>query len=68
MPVWHKKIDRDLFFETYYEFLRGEIKLGEAAKKLGLSVPTVTTRFGALISGEKVPDSWFFDKKNKKGG
>ena len=67
MPVWYKKVDRQLFFETYEEFLRGEISLGNAAKKIGLSIPTVTTRFDALIKGEKAPDDWFFgDEKEKK--
>ena len=61
MTVWHKKIDRELFFETFEEFLHGEIRIGQAAKKIGLSIPTVSKRFDFLIKGNQAPDDWFFD-------
>lgn len=68
MPKNFKKVDRKLFMDTFNDFVAGKIRLSVAAKKIGLSIPTVTTRFDMMLKEKRVRDEWFFDDgKDSKG-
>ena len=56
-----KKVDRKLFYELLVKFCNGEVTLTKAAKMLGLSNPTLSKRYNAVLLKEEVPEAWFLD-------
>lgn len=59
-----KKLDYTLFMDTLNKFARGEIRtMGECVKIMGVSRPTLTQRFEAIINhNPETPwEDWFSD-------
>ena len=54
-----KKVDEDLFFACLDLFYMGHMTLDSACMIIGLSKPTLTKRWNAVLKQEAVPDTWF---------
>lgn len=54
-----KKVDEDLFFACLDLFLLNRMTLDSACTLIGLSKPTLTKRWNAVLLEEEIPRSWF---------
>lgn len=54
-----KKINKDAFFACLELFIQGRATTKVCAEALGLSEPTLKTRFNIVLLGEVPPDDWW---------
>lgn len=55
-----KKVDEEVFYDCLNAFVIGEMTIPEACKAIGLSRPTLTKRWNAVLLGDDIPrEDWF---------
>lgn len=63
---WGQKVDKLTFYQSVLEFLNGELKSADAAKRCGISKPTWVKWAEKAILGEDIPESFFKPEDNGK--